>query len=389
MPTIVHVDGFEHQVLDTNRFGGGTTVGLWTNLTGTGFMSFVAGRTGGSALQIVSAASVSRAERYVNNSGGHRVFSWYFKTSGLPSAEVIFMDCGIAATGMGFHINTSGNVLPSLGAPKGTPLVLNVCDGNWHLLDFYVNTSANPWVLKWQVDGIDGVDMTLAATADTSGDSQHRFGHGSTASDHTLTYDDSVFSNTAADYPIGPHKVLSLVPSGDGTHVAGTNVIEDQAGTDIVSPNAFPLMDEWPANTGDYVQQAATGTGNYAEVTFPTTSETTIWAVVGAAALFSSGTTANAGTTRIVDSGGTTLTDIYSLADMSETVLHYRTALIAVPGGGSWDQTKLNGLKARVGFSNNVASVPRWSALMLQYATPESAAGTTDRPRLNVTRMRW
>jgi hypothetical protein len=74
---------------------------------------------------------------------------------------------------------------------------------------------------------------------------------------------------------------------------------------------------------------------------------------------------------------------------MSETVLHFRTASIAVPGGGAWDQTKFNGVKARVGFSGNVATVPRWSALMLQYAVPEEAAGTPDKPRLNATRMRW
>jgi hypothetical protein len=97
----------------------------------------------------------------------------------------------------------------------------------------------------------------------------------------------------------------------------------------------------------------------------------TIWGVEGQAALFSSGTLANDGTTRIVDSAGTTLTDIYA-GDMSETSLHYRRAIITAPGGG-WTAANFNGLKARVGLSSDVIDVPRWAALMLQYAAVDAA----------------
>ena len=372
MPTITRCDGFEHQTLDANRFGGGTTTGLFTTVTGSGSMSFVAGRTGGKALRIANSAANVKLDEWTAGTGGNRVISFYFRCSGIPSAAALFSDMGVAATGMGLWIEqTTGYIHTTVGAGTGTTLALNVADGNWHLIDYYLNTTADPWVLKWQVDGIAGVDESNSIALDTSGDSQFRFGHGTTDFGVTVDYDDFATSLTAGDYPIGPHRVLTLPPYGDGTHAAGVNVIEDQAGTDIVSPNASPLMDEWPANLTDYVRQFATGASNYAEVKFSDTNSPVIWYVRGFAALFASGTTANAGTTRIVDEAGTTLTDIYA-SDMSETALHYRQATIAVPGGGSWTPKKLNSLRARVGFSSNVATLPQWSALALEYVVPEA-----------------
>jgi hypothetical protein len=173
-------------------------------------------------------------------------------------------------------------------------------------------------------------------------------------------------------FPIGPHSVGAIVPTSDGAHAAGTNTIEATTGTDIGVATAFDLMDEWPANTTDYVRQVTNGTLNFAEVNFADTAASSIWGVSAVAALFASGTAADTGTTRIVDSLNVTLVDVYA-GDMSQTTLHYRTAIVPVPAGG-WTPAVLNGLKARVGFSSDTNPNPRWSALMLQFAMPEANA---------------
>jgi hypothetical protein len=193
--------------------------------------------------------------------------------------------------------------------------------------------------------------------------------------------DDYVLSQTSGDHPIGAHTVFAVVPAADGTHVAGTNIMERASdGADIGTITAWDLLDEWPPTTGlnnaDSVTSKASGATNYAEVSFaaaPAYATSTLWGVVGIVAHQSDTIGANTGITRIVSSAGTTLTDIFS-GDMSEITDHYTKKLIAAPSGG-WliDGTHFNGVKARVGFGTLQPGEPEWLALMLQAATPDSA----------------
>jgi hypothetical protein len=218
------------------------------------------------------------------------------------------------------------------------------------------------------------VDGTAQTTSSLSGQTAAvmtsvRFGSGAASHTATCWYDDVVISYTSADHPIGAHKVLSLVPNADGTDSGGTNFTLTGGTTN------WEVLDEWPADTTTYIAQTTASGTSYREVQFGDTTETTIWGVHGYLAYFAAGTAANNGTTRIVDSSGNTLTDIFS-GDMSESSLFYKSAIIAAPGG-SWTQAGLNGVKGRVGFSTDVSPNPRWSALLLQYAVPEASGPTT------------
>jgi hypothetical protein len=94
------------------------------------------------------------------------------------------------------------------------------------------------------------------------------------------------------------------------------------------------------------------------------------------AALWSGGTTLNNGTTRIVDGSGATVVDVFS-GDMSETAgLHFKTVVVPPPAGG-WTPALFNALKARIGFSTNVDSIPRWSGISLQYVADGPGADLT------------
>ena len=367
------IDGFDHQALSVNRFGGATTTGLYVQVDNVPGMSFIAGRTGGLALRVASSGTATRLKKEFAANGGHRIFSAYLRVAGALTNQIEVFDCGFGASGADLRINTTtGAIVPSIGGVIKTTGPV-VADGQWHLIDWYLDSSANPWVMRYAVDGVQQPMETQAIAADTTSNSNFWFGHSTTAPGQAFDYDDFVYSSNPASYPIGPHKVLTLVPDHDGTHNAGTNVMENETGTDIGVTNAWSELDEWPPTLAGYVQQAATGASNYAEAGFPDTTEETVWGAEVVAAMFSAGTTANSATTRIVDSnaGGATVVDIYT-GDMSETVAHYRRVMVPITDVGQF-----NALRVRMGFATSVGSIPRWDALMLQYAVPEVEGAAT------------
>ena len=370
MPTLVLVEGFEHQTASVDRFGGAVDKGIFSIIDTASRITFdtTDKRSGAAALKITQNGTNSSRAILGHPSTAILVVSLYFRIVSAPSVQSRLLEGGTIEAGVEIATDGTIRLRQSGGSIQTGP---NVADGEWHRLDYLLNRTATTHTCDWEVDGVAQTQSTR--TGQTAGATTVNFALGSFATTNTMTvwFDDLVISATSGDYPLGPHKVLSSVPMDDGTHNAGTDGMEDTAGADIngTTVEAWPLMDEWPAGS-DRVQQNGTGTGEYAEVLFEDATETTIWAVVGFAALSSATTTANNGTTRVVDVDGTTLTNIYA-GDMSSTAPHYRRALVAVPGGGSWDQTKFNGLKVRVGFSSDGSPIPYWNSLLLQYAVPE------------------
>jgi hypothetical protein len=85
--------------------------------------------------------------------------------------------------------------------------------GTWNLIEFYVNRSANPWVIKWAINGVPQTDATRSLAAANSD-----FVFFGKNSSQTVNFDadDVAVSRTAADYPLGDGKgvLLSVDPSG-------------------------------------------------------------------------------------------------------------------------------------------------------------------------------
>jgi hypothetical protein len=53
--------------------------------------------------------------------------------------------------------------------------------------------------------------------------------------------------------------------------------------------------------------------------------------------------------------------------NMATTTLSYKSAIVA-PAAGTWSQTKVNGLKARIGYAgSSLGSQPYWDDLMVEY----------------------
>lgn len=141
----------------------------------------------------------------------------------------------------------------------------------WHCVDLRVNTSANPWVINGQIDGVAMTTYSPAEGATTFANISLGWIPTRTA---TFYYDDVVYSATTGDYPIGTGRVLHFVPTADGTHnIAGANDYErNGSGVDILNSttDAYQLIDDVPMNisVSDYINMVAPTANSYTEHIF-------------------------------------------------------------------------------------------------------------------------
>lgn len=390
MPTLIVVDGFEAAITwAINSSGGG---GLATTVANPSAFTHDTGikRSGSYSLKCVQdGVNASRISKTIT---GTRMLvgSFYFYSAAAPGTASVFFD-GASGPRPQFRINTDGTISALFNGGTAQTKTGSVCDSTWHRIDFRADTSVtNAFTLDWQVDAVAQTQATRALTA--ADNTTFQIGTAGTAPNLTFYVDDLVMSATSGDYPIGEHSVFAIKPSSDGTHNAGTNTIEDNAGNDIHSVNfpANPLVDNWPPDTSVYVRQATADTTAYAEVNFANVdaSMTTFWDAQALVAFTASASTANEGATIVSYDGFSTSTEVYgtpsartNYTTSTTTALNYKVSntstvqgVITRPGGG-WTSTELNALQARIGYSNDVTGNPRWHGLIVQYAGTVSGGG--------------
>jgi hypothetical protein len=140
-----------------------------------------------------------------------------------------------------------GGAISDIGA-TGLAIPLNT----WTRIDLRVNTSANPWVIDAQVEGVAlGQSQPAIALSNASGNVLC----GSTGTKtFDIYYDDIVAGNTSGDYPFGAGYIHLFVPTADGTHnIAGTGDFQrGNTGTDILNSTttAWQLIDDVPIPSG-------------------------------------------------------------------------------------------------------------------------------------------
>ena len=375
MPTPILLTGFEHGVAPPSASG---ALGLY-DLTVTDSITIVTSpvNSGVYALQIAQTASTRNAAW--NFAAQDRIiwrFYVRFPTS-LPAATVqiahIIVTAGKALQ-VRFNQATGKLNLIWGGTTDSQDSVASVSADTWYRIDLDININAATRTADWQmaVGDAAGTAQTQSASTETASTTTGIRLGGSGSQTMTAVYDDLYLSVTAADYPIGAGSTELLTPTGDGTHNAGVNVLEDQAGVDIGVVTAFDLVDDVPlSGTADYIRQVASGSGNYAEVTFSNTTNTNITGVMGEVnrASASSGFAANGAMVVIRDDA----TEVGVLgtsaapASFTNTAPGYVRAVITAPGGG-WTQAEVNALKGRIGYSTDVSPNPRFHAFALEVA---------------------
>lgn len=367
--TPVLITGWEHGVATLVTSGGG----LATTLTGSAIsVQSTVKNTGVYALRINPTATITRVD-YALATPTVGVGRMYIRFASFPTSNTVFFRWQVSVGnhfGIKFRQADSKLVARHLGVGDGNEYATALSLNTWYRIDVKVDISTGSPTVDFQVDGNAVTQSVFTQAASTFA------AVGVGCSDNITMdtyYDDLVVSATSGDYPIGAGGTAALVPTADGIHVAGTNIMEDNAGTDIGVTTAWDKINSIPPSSTTYIRQASIGTGNYAEVLFEDLSPTHS-AVIGAMAVLSytsaSTTTNNGGCIVSKDSFSSQTTvwgasgALSDYSDGSTADLWYKSALIA----GVVDDTTVNALKARLGYSSDATPDPYWVDLMIEVA---------------------
>ncbi len=395
MTTPILIRGWEHGLATLSTNGGGlvdTIAGATITVQGT------IKRTGGYAIRFNKTAAgncyVVKAVATPNLVVGSLYV--YFTTFPATNDDDICFCNVTAGVTLGLKIDTATKKLFARfwGAADGNTADLALSADTWYRIDYKFDVSANPSKIDFQVAEDGG--SPVAATQSTYAQAATTFtyvGIGSTNANTSDWYaDDEIYSITGDDYPIGAHAVEGLRPSGDGVHNNAADIMEDAAGNDIGDGTggtvaAWDKLDEnpWVDGANDYVRQTANGTGNYCEIVFADTSNTTILGAFALLQYYSASATGNNGGCIIIDEDATATTlwgAPGALADYSESSRYYKSVLLPVPAGG-WDQGAVNALKCRFGYSGDANPDPYWQAIMLEVAYVPATGATNIAPAEN------
>lgn len=364
--TILFLTGFEYGVATITASGGG----LASSISGTPTVGSSLKRSGSYSLNInPSAATEYMTINLASPSLIVGSISWYWTTRNSSSTTEILAFPNTGSTLYVYYDASAAKFRFGTAKTASDAEAYSVPSTSaWHRLDFRIDVSANPWVIEWKIDGVDQPNYSPANAAATI--SSFRFGSSASAT-HDVNFDDVIISDSSGDYPFPDVAIEGLSPGSDGTHNAGTNVMEDNAGTDIGATTAYDKLNSVPiGSTTTYVKQSATGTSNYAEVNYADTSNTQIISAIALLAYQAAGTSSDQGATTVIDEDAT-VNEVWgnptTRADYSESSVFYKNKVLPVPAGG-WDQGAVNALKSRIGYSNDVNPVPYWVDLMVEVA---------------------
>lgn len=368
MTTPVWLTGFEYGVATPTTNGGG----LFNTVTGSPAIQSTTKNTGSYALRLNPSSAIYTVFKNLSSPAivVGRVYFRFSSWAGIDN-EIVYVTIA-AGVNLAIKLNATTKKLfarfwsTSSSSDHATTLALNT----WYRLDFRFDASTGTSKIDFQVDGVAATQFTLSQSASTF--SSIALGP-SNSDSMDLFLDDVVVSVTTGDYPIGAGGTEALVPASDGTHNAGTNVMEDNAGTDIGTASAYDKINSIPPSSTTYVRQAAVGTGNYAEVLFGdiVATHSAILGAMGILAYTSATTTTNQGATIMSKDSFSSQITIWGTpttrADMSDgstSNLYYKSALLT----NVVDDTTVNALKARVGYSNDVSPNPYWVDLIVEVA---------------------
>jgi hypothetical protein len=330
-------------------------------------------RTGNYSMKVTDSSSANPTRVDVAVSGAVTVLRFGLRFETLPAADLTHVARVTLPAQSDFALayKTATQKL-EVQVGSTTQLATSaVTAGRWHLIDIKFDASVNPATVTWRIDGVAQTQLSKAQTADVA--DVATFGSPTSTDVFTAWYDDITVTNTASDYPIGDSGILGLSPTGMGYINNPSTVLQDDDST-AVDTTTWQRLDDRPMTSlTDYVKQTAVDASAIARFDFADVpAGTCVNGVSGTVAFHSSGSSANAATTSVLE--GAASTTVYS-GDMSPGTgtLQYKTTVIP-PAAGGWDATKLNSLIGEAGRASNVATQPYWDAAMLEYDRSPTAA---------------
>lgn len=363
MPTLVLNTGFEFG----GRGQGAGYDGPWQNEVGDDTrVSFPTAhaRNGNYALRLQpAAAELNRRISWPGAATRRGVGRIAVKLVSLPAASSDVLVLNSAGPAWALRYNQASGYWAINNGPTGATQdssVLAVAD-TYILLEWDLNTSANPHTLAWRIDGTAQPALSYASSA---ADLQQLYLGCRAAQTPTYDccYDDLALSNTGADYPIGDGKGLPILsPTGFGTHSNPgdfTGTASPPASTD------WGLIDDVPfAGLADYIYQDTIGVGSYLEITFADLVSTL--PINGVQAIVEvQRAAAGAAWYELRIRDGTTETVVMALS--VDTVTADQFWKQVTPAAAPWTQAAVNGLIGRFGYASDVTPFPRYHAMGLE-----------------------
>lgn len=334
-------------------------------------------------------------------STGIKVWRCKVKFDTLPNANVALSTDRLIGAGAVFQASNATIYAGYQHTERGATGV-TVTTGVTYVLDVKVDTSANPWTIDVQVNGVACGQHTRAVAADT-GSEELLCGFTFANSTANALFDDFLCSQTAADYPLGAGYVHPFVPTADGTHnIAGAaDFRRGDTTTDILNgtTTAFQLIDDVPLDdatpaTDDHIRIVApANVTEYVECIFgpapgisaPTTGPRAVEVI---AEVFAAGTGVSDEIIKLNDNG--TVDNVYDGTAVAgvTTGTYKRKHYALAPTGGAWvvgggGNGDFLDLRMRYGFASDANPDKSLMCIMIEAEFAEVAAVPRQK-RLNV-----
>lgn len=255
-----------------------------------------------------------------------------------------------------------------------------ITTGTWYTIDIAVDSSADPTVVQWRIDGVTQQRATVFQTADVMNYLAVGSSSGGVTAD--FYYDDIIMSETLTDYPIGQGKVRGYIPDSSGGSSFNLGDFKNKAGANIAvaATNIQTYINRVPMDDNDNdVQQVVINAAGYLRFGFTDTTESTapIGVQLEVVHIAAVGVDPNDASLNLDDGG--VLGAAYTNADISSAGLYTNnvTTYATPPSGGTWTIAKLNALNARWGYSADVDPIPILCDAMLEVAWADPPVVTT------------
>lgn len=395
MTTLVAFTGFEFgkaEGIGTGTAGNRVFDGI-TGTAGTDVKVSSGARTGGTGNYVGEINLTAKNFFWDTNTLGTSktvlVVSMYFRLTTLPSGDtdIISMDTAASTDRAGFFYKQSTGKLHAWISTSNQASTATISVNTWYKLQWRFDVSGTQF-LDWSLDGVAGTQVTGGASSTIA---RVAFGNRG-AGTGTAQYDDVAASVTSGDHPLTAYKVPPvLVPDTGGTAVEiGTAnatarfVTNSSVDATFNSANILTATSEVPPTIGasaSGVAQRTSGAGNAVGLPMTTYTLTGGETIDGTRIIVcgwaGSALANNYGMRAYNGSAETTLIgDVASSFTNSTTAPDWACKFYT----GLTDQTTIDALVVRLGYSTDVSPTPGAHAVYAELAIVPGSGGATVTP---------
>jgi hypothetical protein len=245
-----------------------------------------------------------------------------------------------------------------------------------YLIEMAFDSSGTTWTVDWWVDGVAQPQASAGSQVATD-QATVRLGLASASTTCKMRYAHLLIGNSLTD-DFGPGTVEMAGVAQVGTHSFTAGDFQDHTSTNLTvgETASDDYVKELPPTTTEHVKQVVSRSAGYLEYIYDTTAAGRI--PVGVEQVIAGhnvGTQSNLQKLQLND--GAAQSDAYAAASLGTsagTLVTGSKHWTAAPSG-AWTAALADTLRARWGFSTDVATVPALDATWLEIAYPPAAVG--------------